>query len=420
MSLADVACFKIHPAIGVARIANNESWFEFFDAHAKAFSPPQDYMSVDASDSSHPQKPRMKRQAVQFKVFAYKSNGDLIGEVSQLFPDLRVHWTAEVGNRKVHNYTSKRGTGILDPVNAKATASLPSDTASLDGINPWDPGATVHLGSISGTGLFIPAKGGVTRKSQNSQIDRYPANESGALECSDSTCDGSISVTLFDQTGTPVNLPVIGAWIVSAPSKHCLTLTPDKAEEMAENFGDFLPSNNNANRDWIKSTKALLGIVGDIADPTGLDIPMMETMNADYNPGMEVNIEGVGRLENGIHPTDFFYSRGTGHIGANEVRIQPKSERPNATQPGQITSGLCSTWQGDMVACLNYWTAENPNRAFDLHGDEKIVIYRESNPNATMNTPEEINANMDFRGIVEHESVGNDIRLNLVYDPNRP
>ncbi|QGK75276.1 LodA/GoxA family CTQ-dependent oxidase [Flavobacterium sp. SLB02] len=422
--MENVKYLKIHPAIGVARLANNTDFFEFFEAYSRNFSPPEDFMSKGGANDPDPGKLRMKKQAVQFKVFAYDNNNNLLGEVKDVIPGAKISWSASVGNRKLLNYSSKLGGTPIKSVTAKGTASDLGDIVALNGVSPWDANTAVNLGYIFGTGLFVPAKGGVTRKSATSPIDAYPANQNGRLETTDTTCDGTISVEVFDEAGNKVDVQVIAAWIVSAPAQHSLTLSPAKAQEMADNFGSFKPANSNNNTGWVESTKSLLGITGIIDDPTGLDLPMMLTMNADYNPGMEVNIgDDPDRIENGIDSRNFFYPRGAGFIGNNEIRIQPEAPQANGTIPGQITSGLCSTWQGDMSACLNYWTAENPNSAFGPPpGGQQVlkVIYKEGNPNVVMNNPEEINQFMDFRGIVGNKRDGDDITFNLEYDPNRP
>lgn len=419
MSANDIKYFKIHPAIGVTRIANNDDYFEFYEAFQNNYSPASDYMSAGGNNDPQPGKMRLKRQAVRFSLYAYDENDQPLGKVEDVLPDARVSWTANVGNRKLYNYSEKKGGETINTITAEGTADSPDTQVELDGVNPFDSSKSVNLGSIDGTGLYIPPKGGVVRKNNNSVIDPYPADANGTLECSDTTCDGAISATV-SSNGEQLDLTVIPAWVVATPSQHALTLTPVVAQNMADNFGSFDPSNNNQNKNWVKATKAMLNITGELDDPTGLDEVMMATMNADYNPGMEVNIGSQGnRIESGVVPKDFFYPRGQNHIGKNEIRVEEKDGSIGAL-PGQLTSGLCSTWQGDMVACLNYWTAENPNQAYGENGQVEKVIYQENDPGRTMNTPEEINTDMDFRGIVDYEKESNDnIKLNIVYDPNR-
>ncbi len=63
--LADVVAFKIHPAIGIARVSKNEDYFVFG-------TPPANYKSNGL----------MKRQAVQFRIFAYGASNVGLGELT--------------------------------------------------------------------------------------------------------------------------------------------------------------------------------------------------------------------------------------------------------------------------------------------------------------------------------------------------
>ena len=71
--LSDVAAFKIHPAIGCARLANNDEYYEFFDYEARRNAGEEGdtrtYMTK--RDGKH----WIMRQAVRFRIFAYGSSG---------------------------------------------------------------------------------------------------------------------------------------------------------------------------------------------------------------------------------------------------------------------------------------------------------------------------------------------------------
>ena len=79
-----------------------------------------------------------------------------------------------------------------------------------------------------------------------------------------------------------------------------------------------------------------------------MDIAMMKTMNAEYSPGMEICLQAGGTAL--PDPASAFYPRGQQNIDTNEIR--PSYETGRA-KPGQLTGGLCSTWQTDLTACLN-------------------------------------------------------------------
>jgi hypothetical protein len=390
--LADVAAFKIHPAIGCARLASNEDFYEFFDYEEKrnaGLGQSLKYMSL--RDGKH----WIMRQAVRFRIFAYRSDGREIGELtadvmSQL--GLGATWTASVANRKLNVWSN----GATPAIEAQASATA-GETKRLEGNNPWRP-SKVWLGEITGDGLFIPPMGGVYRKTANNAIPPYGAHRSdnGVL---DTTSDGSISVTL---TGAD-NIPVVPACVIVAPQDHSPDVGPWQI-------------NNSQNKDFVRETRELLQIPQNAALAGigyGMDIAMMQTINADYNPGMEICLDGDVALPD---PAGAFYPRGQQHIDTNEIR-------PNyaSAKPGQLTAGLCSAWQTDLNACLNYWTSTFPNEvAFDAAPDTRFLARRQFAAAGPRNSdPEWLNAHIDMMEIgrdVENdptfvhgtERVGND------------
>src|SRR5262245_48221609 len=84
---SNISRIKIHPAVGIARLSTNPDWFVFGDA-------------VEQYKSNN----LIKRQAVQFRLFAYGAAGE---GVEELTPErlnelgVRVVWRARVTNRKV-------------------------------------------------------------------------------------------------------------------------------------------------------------------------------------------------------------------------------------------------------------------------------------------------------------------------------
>jgi hypothetical protein len=339
--LTDVAVFKIHPAIGCARFANNKDFYEFFDYEAqRKAGQAQSLKYMSLRDRKH----WFKRQAVRFRVFAYRADGGELGELTQQIMGqlgITATWTASVANRKLNVWSG----GQTPAVEAKASATG-NERKPLEGKNPWHVGKVVRLGEIGGDGLFIPAKGGVYRKTAETTIPDYSAHESdnGVL---DTTCDGSISVKLAGAD----NIAVVPACVIVAPQDHSPDVGPERLNPM-ENDG-------NHNKDFVKRTRKLLGIP-DNATLAGLgyamDIAMMKTINGDYNPGMEISLRrNPATLPD---PPRAFYPRGQQNIHANEIR--PSYETGHA-KIGLLTAGLCSAWQSDLTACLNWWTSTYPN-----------------------------------------------------------
>lgn len=370
--LADVAVFKIHPAIGCTRLANNDDYYEFFEYEEKRKAgQAQSLKYMTLRDGKH----WIMRQAVRFRIFAYRSDGGEIGELTDEIMGrlgLRATWTASVANRKLNAWSG----GQTPAVEAQASATA-GETKRLEGDNPWRQGK-VWLGEITGNGVFIPPKGGVYRKSQNNVIPPYGQHQSdnGVL---DTTCDGSISVSLAGAG----NLPIVPACVIVAPQDH----SPDVNPEQINNF---------RNLDFVKETRRLLNIPENAAlvgVGYGMDIAMMKTMNAEYSPGMEICLERSPALQN---PANAFFPRGQQHIDRHEIR-------PNyaSGQHGQLTAGLCSAWQTDLNACLNYWTSTYPNQVeFNAAPQTRSLARRQfASAGPQIREPEWLNTHIDMMEI---------------------
>lgn len=373
--LNNVAFLKIHPAIGVARLANNDDYYEFFDYEAKrkaGQAQALEYMSVQ--DGKH----WMKRQAVQFKIFAYTDGGQELGELTAEIMDrlgLQASWTASIANRKNHNWNPN-----TPAVEAQATAEG-EENKRLEGANPWRAADKVWLGNITGEGLFIPPKGGAYRKTANTKIPPYIEGYNQDKDVLDTTSDGSISVNLEG----PSDLSVVPACVVVAPQDH----SPDV---YAGDIEDFY------NKDFVRQTRALLNIPEN-ATLTGtgyeMDLDMMRTMNAQYSPGMELCLNVGNSLPD---PAGAFYPRGQKNIDPAEIR--PNYEVGN-TAHGALTAGLCSTWQTDLTECLDWWTAEFPADLTHATDPNPRPLSRKdyAADAPLMEHPEDLNAYIDMMGV---------------------
>ena len=372
--LSDVVVFKIHPAIGVARLANNDDYYEFFEyeeTRNKGNALNLNYMSMQ--NGNH----WIMRQAVQFKIFAYAEDGTEVGELTEEIMTqlgLQVTWKATIANRKLNNFSD----GNTPVVKAEAYASS-REKKRLEGDNPWND-EKVWLGNITGNGLFIPPKGGAYRKTAQTVIPPYGYHDkdNGIL---DTTSDGSINVIINGD----IDIPVLPACVIVAPQQHSPDVNP----------GDI---DNTRNKDFLKETRGILSIAENatlVGVGYDMDIAMMKTINAEYNPGMEVCLKSGNALPN---PANAFYPRDQQHIHKNEIR--PSYEQGHA-EHGALTAGLCSAWQTDLNACLNYWTSEFPNElAYDNNPDTRKLarkIFAAYGPQ--MGDPEDLNAYIDMMDI---------------------
>ena len=404
--LSNVVAFKIHPAIGVARLANNNDYYEFFESEIQRKkwvntggaergdnTPQPQYMSKE-QDGRH----WIKRQAVQFKIFAYDNAGKELGELTETIMEalqITSKWSAQIANRKLYNWSK----GKTDVVEAEAKNVTGKDKARIEGNNPWRSEEKVWMGDLTGSGLFIPPKGGVYRKTAK-QIPPYDRTsqyqDNGIL---DTTSDGSIDVSLKGNGADKCT--VIAACIVVAPQQH----SPDvMVKDVA----------NDKNTDFIPYTQEQLGIDKQGKLPSGkgyqMDIDMMNTINAHYMPGMEVCITSV-TLDKKVNPAlskpelsdikNAFYSPGKDpHIDPHEIRPNYDAQRGkgNYAKYGALTAGLCSAWQTDLTACLDYWTAEFPSE-ISAENEQRYLSRKQYTGHKQMKESEDLNAYMDMMGI---------------------
>src|SRR5688500_7132571 len=130
-----------------------------------------------------------------------------------------------------------------------------------------------------------------------------------------------------------------------------------------------------------------------------MDIAMMNTMNRDYHPGMEICLNETAALPD---PKSPFYPLGEESIGENEIRLSYEAVH---AQHSALTAGLCSAWQTDLNACLNWWTAEYPNKLKFAQNPTKRFLSREkfAAEGPRMAHPEALNAYIDMMGVGRNE-----------------
>lgn len=98
IGIANAVAWKIHPAIGFARVGNSPS--EFLVAGSTC--PPHALPNLEYRDKGDPgalRLPGIKRQAALFGVFAYDSSGNCLGEVTAQSP-VQVQWGVTLANKK--------------------------------------------------------------------------------------------------------------------------------------------------------------------------------------------------------------------------------------------------------------------------------------------------------------------------------
>jgi hypothetical protein len=218
--------YKIHPAIGVARLGNHETAF-FIGSEG----PGSLGVEIQADGTERPldgykEAGRIKRQAARFRVFAYDQDaaGDLrlIGEVG---PEAQVEWSVDLVNRKA------AFSGEVGPAGPRNTDVVDRSRLVIRGVRPVTVsgpgqkpeavrgkflGEEVYLGEVStddcGRLLVLGGRG----KSGSVPIGVPITNFANNDRWYDDVSDGPVSatVTLPGQDPVVVHEP---AWVVVGP-----------------------------------------------------------------------------------------------------------------------------------------------------------------------------------------------------------
>jgi hypothetical protein len=327
---ATVQVIKIHPAIGIARVTKNEDFYTYGED-------PDTYMTNGL----------MRRQAVQFRLFAYGANNEGIEELT---PErltalgVSVVWHARIANRKVARLRAD------DSFVLQAQASSDQNDGKLIGqITGFAEGADIPLGEIRSDGRFIPPKARIARATATTPL-------SGILfdrDISDNVGDGFISATLTDTaSGQTVNVPVLPACVLIAPPDFSPEQDDPEAYPGRQHLYDkFLEEVGGQNVTPPNPVNAAART---------LDREALERGTTDFAPGIEFSPTG---LPGGV-ASIFFPASQTGD--ANELRVIPRTGPFGpGIRPGQMTLGLCSPWQFDFKACTcTFWAAQRPDSAF--------------------------------------------------------
>ena len=218
--------YKIHPAIGVARLGNHET--AFFVGPEAAGSPG---VEIDADGVERPltgykKDGRVKRQAARFRVFAYdqdtSGNLHLVGEVG---PDVQIEWSVDLVNRKAAfaghlGPAAPRNTDIADRkrliIRGSEPATVSGTTQKPTVLSGKFLGKNVYLGEIltddQGRLLVLGGRGESGSVPPGVEITNFANND----RWYDDVSDGPVSatVTLPGQVAVAVHEP---AWVVVGP-----------------------------------------------------------------------------------------------------------------------------------------------------------------------------------------------------------
>ena len=245
--------FRIHPAIGVARVGNSD---QFFIGPESPGVP----ANLDASGNLLPFKDstgKVLRQAARFRIFEFDASGNPVREIT-LADSSKIEWRVHVANRKASFFsfngqsgaegpvpyvardlkgasanekldfgdgqparTNRRNAGVVDRRSLEidpgvARISSPTSVVPLTDANTISPVKTLgelRMEDKTGRLIFLGGRG-VTESLPNApRIDEYASNDGWF----DDMSDGSIHATVTLPDGTVVEAR--SAWVIGGPPK---------------------------------------------------------------------------------------------------------------------------------------------------------------------------------------------------------
>lgn len=412
---------KIHPAIGIARIGNSPT--DFFigpEIPGDHTLPPGGYKDASC---------RVKRQAAQFRLYAYDQNGALVKELTSA--DADITWTVHLINKKAA--TPARNTGItgaarmglvIDP--GARTLNGPTQKALFDtGVFklPSKSAVPVPLGEIrtdAHARLLVLGGFGTSKSPTGDMISNFLNNDNWF----DDISDGPVTATvkLKSDGSTP---SVVGAWVIAPPPKFAPPLDSvitlyDRLFDLAVKKGwltapatpsytnDIYPILNRATlvqfvhqaaaghhafvhpvidpptRTAIfKRLKAVGGDMPDLSNDQLTDTQqgLMAAWNAgsfnnDWSgppvPGTTITPDGLDKaaLDNCVGAA-FFPGIEAGGIAATPIVdptlfLEPFRLDQSKVNPGDMSANMACPWQADFNACAgSWWPVPRPDEVIE-------------------------------------------------------
>jgi hypothetical protein len=414
--------YKIHPAIGIARVGNSPD--EFFIGPERLGEHPAPNGGFKDAQC------RVKRQAARFRIYAHHDNGT-VEEITDAEADIT--WHAHLVNKKAAN--PGRGNSespanlTIDP--GLRTTNGPNQMQSFDTGQIHFAGAaavTVPLGEMrtdDENHLLILGGFGTSASPLGSGIGSFWGND----DWYDDVADGPVTATITIRA-TNAQPTVVGAWVIVAPPKfaphidNVITLYDRVLQAMVDAGMANAPTATSYSNDvypilqrgrdtrWVESvgsahswpdpvTSASLrtAIFSRLTAPTASSADMPDLNESSTADGRLTPIQyaHMQRWKDGIYTNDWAgvpapqaaitpdgldraaleHCVGGAFFPGIEAGGRSASERPiidpanyleafrldhSAVSPGDITSTMALPWQADFYACGdNWWPVPRPN-----------------------------------------------------------
>ena len=406
--------YRIHPAIGIARIGNSP---EFFIGPERLREIPE------PTGGFKDDQCRVKRQAARFRIYAHHDNGT-VEEITDAEADIT--WTVHLVNKKAaypgRGNSESASDLSIDPGARSTTA--PNQQQLFDtGVIRFSgqPATTVPLGEMRSdtqNHLLVLGGSGTSASPGGNGIGDFWGNTGWY----DDVADGPVtaSITLRASNTSP---PVVGAWVITAPPKFSphqdstTTLYDRVFEAMVGANLASAPASTSYTSDvypilqrargikWVANVNAhswpdpviaqadrnmifgrlrpnsnMPALNGSDPGLTSLQFAHMERWN---NNNFTNDWAGVPAPEASVSPAGLDRAALEACVGAAfypgiEAGGKDPSNRPildtgnyseafrinvASVAPGTISASMALPWQADFIACgTNWWPVPRPNQ----------------------------------------------------------
>jgi hypothetical protein len=406
--------YRIHPAIGIARVGNSPEFFIGPERRREIPEPTGGFKDAQC---------RVKRQAARFRIYAHHDNGT-VEEITDAEADIT--WTVHLVNKKA----AYPGRGNAEPA---ADLSIDPGARSTTGPNQQQlfntgvirfsgqPATTVPLGEMRSdtqNRLLVMGGAGAAASPAGNGIGDFWANAGWY----DDIADGPVTaqITLRSSNTSP---PVIGAWVITAPPKFAphqdspTTLYDRVLEVMVTANLVAAPTTTSYTDDvypilqrgrdikWVVNTSAhgwadpvlaqaernaifsRLRPTSNMPSINGSDPGLMSLQYAHMERWNNNNFTndwvGVPAPEASVSPAGLDRAALEACVGAAfypgiEAGGKDASNRPILdaanyvdafridavnVAPGTISASMALPWQADFIACdANWWPVPRPNQ----------------------------------------------------------
>ena len=235
--------YRIHPAIGVARLGNADRT----DPDGMFIGPevpgvPANFDTATQKFGSFKLQGRVKAQGARFRIWEYEDVGGILKPVREINLDSAevtgLEWKVTLANRKASFFKFEGQKGATDnfATNTRRNASVPDadrrkklemeETGVISGKSTTrkelrNSNTNIPIGLLGElrtdeAGRLIVLGGeGVSKSISGATLDDYANNDDWFDDISDGTVDAKL--TLKNSDGTVSDVPVEGAWVLVAP-----------------------------------------------------------------------------------------------------------------------------------------------------------------------------------------------------------